>query len=177
MPTTYSVPFRDKSSKLSKLNAWAEPILPRIGCRTQHEGREGEGLPCLEDWHVSEPGYEDAGHQDTGTLRGTITGRDDGRPEPSQHVSNNARGHNGGHCRRCDGNSNCNHGLARGGLYDDGDEDQLLQTPHQGTPESRGNRGETGKTRRFCRGGAEEPARRDSGEGQRHLAIPEGLDS
>src|SRR5947199_4102630 len=116
MPTTYSVPFRDKSSKLSKLNAWAEPILPRIGCRTQHEGREGEGLPCLEDWHVSEPGYEDAGHQDTGTLRGTITGRDDGRPEPSQHVGNNARGHNGGYRRCCDGNSNRDDDLARGGL-------------------------------------------------------------
>src|SRR5439155_21489188 len=132
---------------------------------------------CLEGWHVSQSGYEDAGHQDTGTLRGTITGRDDGRPEPSQHVGNNARGNNGGYRRCCDGNSNRDDDLARGGLYDDGDEDQLLQTPHQGTPESGGNRGETGKTRRFCRGGVEEPARRDSGEGQRHLAIPEGLDS
>src|SRR5436309_12815296 len=47
-------------------------------------------------------------------------------------------GHNGGHCRRCDGNSNCNHVLARGGLDDDGDEDQLLRTPHKGTRSTRG---------------------------------------
>ena len=87
------------------------------------------------------------------------------RPDRSQNVINHARRSNGRYRGRRYGNSHFDHNISRRGLYDDGDEDQFLQTSHQRTVKSRGDRGKTGKTRCFRRSRAYESEEGDSGKG------------
>src|SRR5207249_5357275 len=108
---------------------------------------------------------KDPWYQDTRTFRGTLPSRNGARRASPQHVINHARRNNGRYRGRRYGNSHFDHDISRRGFYDDGDEDQFLQTSHQRTVESRGDRGKTGKTSCFRRSRAYESKKGNSGKG------------